>query len=167
MAYTIKFHESSNTVHKLGILLYEYIHEHGFRANMDYIGYLSRGSREGSRTEGLGVTLKKVRLQEAKLYCGQHPGECLIHPLIGPTKKKKQTYLEWDDWIKFNNMINDFLDQHNVNADVWSKPHDVKGIFWIRKGVNRRIHYDWTEEDWGRLLPVRVWNRGTPDQFQA
>lgn len=105
------------------------------------------------------IVVRPVRLREAKPYCGQHPGPCEVS--IVPRPKKKTTYLEWDDWVEFHNLINDLLDKYHVTADVWSTPFDARGKFWIRKGDARRVLWDWHENEMGQ----RVWNPGTSDQF--
>lgn len=108
------------------------------------------------------ILISSVRLREAKSYCGQHPGPCAVG---GP--KKKSRYLEWNDWVAFNNMVNDVLDQLNVKAEVWSTPaEDIdKGRrFWVRRGLKRRVRWDWTQGD----SPIqRTWNHGSPDQFEV
>lgn len=113
------------------------------------------------------IYVKPIRLKEAKPYCGQHPGECQL----GATRKAR--YLEWEDWVEFNNLVNNVLDGGSVKADVFSKPPERldKGTkFWIRRGSQGRKRYDWEqsfESRGGGLLtrPVRVWNHGTEDQF--
>ncbi len=72
---------------------------------------------------------------------------------------------KWDDWVEFNNVINDVLDKWEVDADVWSTPQETRGKMWIRKGTRRRIRYDWHERSTGWGQPLRIWNNGTDDQF--
>lgn len=107
----------------------------------------------------------KVRLLSAKPYCGQHPGECAIG---GP--RRKGSWLEWDDWVQFNDLVNDVLDGLRACAEVWSVPPEImdKGKkFHIRRGRARRVRWDWEERasPSGGFRPVRVWNHGSPDQF--
>lgn len=111
---------------------------------------------------------QRIRLVNRKPYCGNHPGECFVNPYLGPQKKPNATYLEWDDWVAFHNLINGLLNQRHVSADVWTLPQDVSGKFWIRKGLIARRKYDY-QDDWSRggFQPIRVWNTGTPDQFAA
>lgn len=113
------------------------------------------------------IKIKPVRLVKAKPYCGNHPGPC---ELTG-RKKPNATYLEWDDWVKFHNLVNRVLNRFRCNANVFSTPHDVKGKMWVRKGLKPRIKYDWTEENitiyGGFTRAVRVWNQGTLDQFEV
>jgi hypothetical protein len=113
----------------------------------------------------------KVRLQKAKPYCGQHPGECQAGPFGFERPKRSGSWLEWDDWVAFNDLVNDVLDGLRACAEVWSVPPEImdKGKkFHIRRGRARRVRWDWTEEHRGGLgRPVRVWNHGSPDQFQA
>jgi hypothetical protein len=106
--------------------------------------------------------LQRIRLKEAKPYCGNHPGPCV---LTGQ-KKPTSTLMEWDDWVAFHTLVNKVLDQLHVKANVWTLPYDVKGKMWIRKGTHARVRWDYTEEYDGRIQPLRHWNVGTPDQFQ-
>lgn len=136
---------------------------------------LSRMAKEGvfratltPASDQLGnptILVKPVRLLKAKPYCGNHPGECQINPFLGPQKKKSMTLLEWDDWVKFHDLVNRCLNRFKVNANVWSNPADIQGRMWIRKGLTARIHYDWYEKPVAYGNPIRVWNPGSDDQF--
>ncbi len=113
------------------------------------------------------VTICRVRLTEAKQYCGQHPGPCLID-----RPKKNARYLESEDWIAFNGLVNDALDKVGVSADVWSTPMETldKGRkLWTRHGTQRRERYDYVEREFnGRFFAV-VTHGGKDqlDQFSA
>jgi hypothetical protein len=111
------------------------------------------------------IKLHKIRLTQKKSYCGNHPGPCDL--ANGPARKMNATYLEWDDWVAFHKIVNDTLDSLQVSADVWTMPRDVPGKFWIRKGTSARERFDYEEgfNSYGR--PVRVWNKGSQDQFAA
>ena len=111
------------------------------------------------------IRVKPVRLAKKKPYCGNHPGECIVNPFLGPQKKKNATYLEWDDWVKFHNLVNKALNRFRACADVWSTPRDVKGKMWIRKGIKARVRYDY-DNYFSLGREVREWNPGTEDQFQ-
>jgi hypothetical protein len=106
------------------------------------------------------VALNRIRLEKAKPYCGQHPGECVLG---GP--KMKSRLLEWDDWIRFNNLMNDVVERTELDCDIWSNPRDTRGTFYIRRRNSRRVRYDWTEQSSGVGRPLRVWNNGSDDQF--
>lgn len=168
MAYTIKVHGNESDCLKIQSALREAIKEDGrFRLQIEYIGWLNRGKRDGSRKPGYAFRLNRVRLVEAKPYCGQHAPPCVINPFTGPRKLMKATYLEWDDWVELHHLVNDVLDQGNVDADVWTMPLEVRGTMWIRKGMARRIRYDyeniWRQDHWA---PIQKWNLGTADQFR-
>ena len=108
------------------------------------------------------IWVKPVRLRKGKPYCGQHPGECLVG---GPRRRAK--FLEWEDWVEFNNLVNDALDSLGVSADVWTVPQEKmdKGRkFWIRRDLQRRRRWEW-ETDYRFGRPLRIWNHGSPDQF--
>lgn len=111
------------------------------------------------------IKIRPVRLLKKKPYCGNHPGECVVHPIFGARKKPNATYLEWDDWVKFHALVNRVLNRFKADCDVWSTPMDVRGKMWIRKGTNPRVKWDWTEDYNSMGLPIRHWNQGTPDQF--
>lgn len=71
-----------------------------------------------------------VRLREKKGYCGNHPNACVLQ-----RKHKTMNYLEGADWVGFNDMLNDVLDNLKISADVAST-HVI-----IRKGPARCIEY--------------------------
>jgi hypothetical protein len=124
---------------------------------------------------GNSLELRRVRKIAPSTYCGQHPGPCLVSP-FGERPKQKNKLLEWDDWVRFHGIVNRVLDEMGASADVWTRPQEAipmpgtgsRSRFWIRRGTLARIHYDW-EDDYrpGRLLPTRLWNMGTPDQFRT
>ena len=127
-----------------------------------------RATLKADYDKGLpSIHIKPIRLMKAKPYCGQHPGECVVNPFMGPQKKPRATYLEWDDWIAFHELVNRALNRLKADANVWSNPQDIKGKMWIRKGMKARIHYDWTETRNRYGLPIREWNPGTDDQFES
>lgn len=115
-----------------------------------------------------GIAIKPVRLRQTKLYCGQHPGECLI----GPTKRSR--FLDWEDWVAFHDLINRILDRTKVSADAWSNPAesiDSGKKMWIRRGLSGRIRWDWHDDPNDRFGGVfrnvnRIWNHGSADQFR-
>lgn len=111
------------------------------------------------------IKIKPVRLVNKKPYCGNHPGECVVNPFTGPTKKPNATYLEWNDWVAFHKVVNTVLNKYKVNADVWSTPYDVRGKMHIRKGRVARKRYDYSEKINQYGMPVREWNQGDESQF--
>ncbi len=80
------------------------------------------------------VKIRNVRLKQNKDYCGNHPFACPVRPW-GNEKHKKLNYLEGADWVAFNDMINDVLDNLGVSADVASS------LVVIRKGEKRCVNY--------------------------
>ena len=162
MGYTIALHKDC-TVKKERIIsaLLAKLSKSPFKCE------LQDGSAPPRKYAG-SIAVMTVRLREKKLYCGNHPGECAVGP------KRKATYLEWDDWVEFNGLVNDVLDKLKANADVWSLPQDVNGKMWIRKGTQRRFRYEWEDDTSEKSMmriafgnnPIRIWNQGTPDQFQ-
>lgn len=84
------------------------------------------------------LTLSKIRLKASKPYCGNHPGPCA---LSGHRPEKKGRSLEGADWISFNEAVNSYLDTHQVEALVTSRPLELRKPLIIRKGRLRRVHY--------------------------
>jgi len=127
----------------------------GFTATIDrrVVTYKRRGHTV--------LELRNVRTAKPKPYCGQHPGPCEATGI----PKKTTRYLEWQDWIAFNRATNKALDGLPWASEAWSSPHDVDGLFWIRRGNVGRVHFHWYGEDRGSR-ERRVWNQGTPDQFR-
>lgn len=160
MAYTIKInngtHEKAYNVREA--LIKKLAQSKVFRAQVLPVTFFEKGSREGSRAEGYGFTIKFVRLRKAKPYCGNHPGECFVTPGQKPSKKPTMAFLEWEDWIKFHRFVNALLNVKAKNCDVWSMAPDAKGIMWIRKGVKPRKIYNWTTDDKNPRL--KHWCRG-------
>lgn len=142
---------------RLGLLkfsLREKLRTAGFTCNITHAVF-----DKGSHVE---LYITNVRLPEKRPYCGQHPGSC---PIGAP--KPRYKYLEWDDWIRFNNVVNAVLDvRSHHHFEVFSRPLGVRGRFWIRKNNKARKHYDWEEKGGSSHHPIRVWNKGTEDQFE-
>jgi hypothetical protein len=115
------------------------------------------------------IEVRKIRLTAKKPYCGNHPGPCEVPLFGGPRKKLNGRWLEWDDWVAFHGLLNDYLYTRGLKADVWSRPQDAKGKFWIRKDNRARTRFDYDEKMSSGFYPrtIRVWNLGTPDQFES
>lgn len=111
-----------------------------------------------------GIRISKVRLTQKKPYCGNHPGPC---PADGKPKPNS-TLLEWEDWVAFHALVNRTLNRFRTRANVFTLPYDVKGRMWIRKNDKARVRWDYEEQARpGFMVPLRIWNQGTPDQFEA
>jgi len=167
MAYTIKIHTDKemlpwNVREKLIKALDK---DKRFRCDINNAGFIYRGPREGSRKEGYGLILRRVRLTEKKEYCGQHFGVCVVNPFTGPQKKKKTTHLEYNDWIEFHDIVNNVLDKMKLDADVWTDPRECTGRYWIRKGMNRRVNFDAEQIPSNHWAPQYKWDNGSASQF--
>ena len=46
---------------------------------------------------------------------------------------RRGLYLSKEQWARFNQLVNEALDEARVVANVWSTPFDVKGRYWIRR----------------------------------
>lgn len=119
--------------------------------------------------EGVKITL--VRLRRGKSYCGQHPGPCLVDNR--PHKKYK--YLEGLDWVGFNHLVNDVLDDMDADANVFSANREAQpgvGRYFIRDRRRRRIDYPYettmvSRGDYGGAWQVVGWSQGSfKDDFE-
>ena len=80
------------------------------------------------------IKIGNVRLRESKHYCGNHPLPCPVR--MFPKKHIHSLCLEGADWVAFNDMLNDVLDNLGVSANVASS------LVTIRKGDKRCTRYD-------------------------
>lgn len=130
-----------------------------------------RAKKNGAKPRQL-VVLHRIRLTKNKPYCGQHPGECVIGiiGILGARPKPALRCLEWGDWVRFNELINDVLDKMGACAEVWSRPRELpirgqsSNKFWIRKENRRRRRWDW-ESEWNGMREIRRWDMGSESQF--
>lgn len=83
-------------------------------------------------TRSSRIELRNIRLAKNKHYCGNHAGPCRAR---GGTHRKA-AFLEGNDWVEFNDCINDILDRLNLAADVFTSACEV------RRGRMRRRVYD-------------------------
>ena len=88
------------------------------------------------------ISIGKIRLRKSKPYCGNHPAECLLQGGREP-KHPKTCHLEGADWVAWNDMINDVLDERKVFANFWSMAtsFNSKTAFRLRSGWHRRVKY--------------------------
>jgi hypothetical protein len=98
------------------------------------------------------IEVPRVRLKTPKPYFGMGPN-AESRPRPANFKPKRMTILGWYDWITFNNVINDALDECRLAADVWSKPQATRDKFYIRRGHKRRASYrvdtEWVDTRYG------------------
>jgi hypothetical protein len=135
MPYTIQMFGTEDQAQRLRTALDERIATSRFTAVLSPPA--GRPATRRERHPSWYITVRPVRLREAKPYCGQHPGECLVE-----RKKPTNHLLEWDDWVEFHKIVNDVLDDAGVQADVWSVPGEPlsKGSkMWIRRDGHRRV----------------------------
>lgn len=85
------------------------------------------------RNDGKKISIHKIRLNERKDYCGNHPYACPVRAVKIPHQHR--TNLEGADWVAFNDMLNDVLDAIGCHANVASS------LCIIRKGAFRRTEY--------------------------
>lgn len=88
----------------------------------------------------LGLKISTVRLKNKKSYCGAHPGPC---PVEGGRRHRTGRWLEGADWVGFNALLNDVLDDMNAEAIVFSFNTESRGgsRYYIRRGAERRCNY--------------------------
>lgn len=95
--------------------------------------------RMGKTDRTMGVKLTTIRLKRKKPYCGAHPGPCLNTF----RRHSNSHYLEGLDWVGFNDMLNDALDEVSADCTVFSYNREslVTGRYFIRRGRLRRVGY--------------------------
>lgn len=106
-----------------------------FRLGRPNTGRRHHGNVEIKVTKRRAVlSLRAVRLREKKPYCGNHAGPC--RNTFGGRKHPKFDYLEGQDWVSWNDMVNDVLDElgHSGNAG--------SSVCNIRKDGLRRVRYE-------------------------
>ena len=119
------------------------------------------------------IKLRNIRLNEKKLYCGNHPNACQ-NPFGSPPRMGN--YLEGADWVDFNDRLNDLFDHYDWSARIRSS------VCEIRDGNLRRINYgshmrgnfwQWdqsgSESDFadyvGKTAPPSTYPFGTPGEY--
>jgi hypothetical protein len=126
-------------------------------------GTASRFMIEREEIKKTDILLPAIRLKVPKPYHGYTPGAEERYNERHRGKPRNRRIPEHDDWVEFNNLVNDVLDHFEASANVFSKPWG-NHLLWIRKGARRRERYDpvETETTWGSAVSV---NPGTDDQF--
>lgn len=100
--------------------------------------FSARTSVESASAYRKGVKIETVRLRNRKDYCGAHPGPCLAKG----RRHKTASYLEGLDWVGFNALINDLLDELGTDAHVFSYNREASvGRYYIRRNRRRRTSY--------------------------
>ena len=87
------------------------------------------------------LSIHQIRLKASKSYCGNHPYPCPVTPF--ERRHRKGKWLEGADWVGFNDLINDVLDDLAVDADVGSS------LVTIRKGRKRCVRYEGYSRNFG------------------
>lgn len=106
-----------------------------------------------------GLKISNIRLRNKKGYCGAHPGPCVA---LVERKHKVTRFLEGLDWVGFNHMLNDVLDEISANCIVFSfNRESTCGKYYIRRGRLRRVHYPY--EYVGNFAG---WSQGEDNDFQ-
>ncbi len=106
----------------------------------------------GTHGKSPGLKLTVIRLKRKKSYCGAHPGPC---PNDGNRRHTNSTFLEGQDWIGFNAMLNDVLDKNGVDCTVFSYNREKMGggKYYVRRGKLRRVNYPYKWATfWGRTF---------------
>jgi hypothetical protein len=138
-----------------------------FRVNHLEVGSV-KTSREDRRTLGKvwtmpAILMKGIRLTKKSSYCGAHAFPC---PVGAP--KKNATFLDWQNWIEFHQVVNSLLNQRHCSANIYTNPPetlDQGNRMWIRRGMQARVRWDVEGHmnNYGRM--EEVWDHGTPSQF--
>ncbi len=159
MAFQIKC-ASPDEAARAAAAIQQRLHQSRFFVNVATNVYTR--PRRGGKVD---LFIMTVRLREAKPYCGNHAGPCQV----GAGKHKRARTLEGLDWVAWNDMLNDALDEIEHAGDAGSPR--VR----IRRDGRRRVEYsgsghgDWDKdgpyEDWrGKLAPPSRATAGTPGQ---
>lgn len=107
-----------------------------------------------------GVKVSRVRLRRKKGYCGAHPGPCLV----GGRRHTVASYLEGNDWIGFNHLVNDALDRLGAEWDFFSfNRESLTPRYFARRGRRRRVAYPYEYHPSGRFAH---WTQGGDDCFE-
>jgi len=126
-------------------------------ASLEMITYRVKETIEKSRFSAVletgrvryrpGLKVSYVRVRTKKSYCGAHPGPC--QALGIPRRIKRATFLEGLDWVGFNAMLNDVLDDMSADCDVFSYNRESinLGRYYIRKDRRRRMAYPFAFAD--------------------
>lgn len=134
MAYCIKILESPVPVDEVVHALLKRIAESRFtQATTGSFGSAPFTQKTGKKYLST-ISLTGIRLRKKKDYCGSHAGPCRNQGFERP--HKHMNYLEGLDWVSFNDMVNDLLDDLGVSANVESS------ACIMRKGRQRRQVYD-------------------------
>lgn len=104
------------------------------------------------KRHGFVWRLKLIRLRQPKDYCGQHAFSCAVANPGRRQKHRHYSYLEGADWVAFNDMINDVLDDLNLSAEVWSNARNRDNGINVRHGYLRCVEYLASAEQGGDWL---------------
>lgn len=129
--FSIKMAQSASII-TVADQIQVHINRSRFKANVTY--------RLSSRAAWINIDT--VRLRTSKPYCGNHPDACEIGG-----SDRKAAYLEGADWVAFNDLLNDVLDDFKADAQVGNS------VVHIRDGLRRRVRY--TSETYGRTWRKR------------
>lgn len=105
-----------------------------------------------------GIKIACVRLRNKKPYCGAHPGPCQA---LFPRKPRTGRWLEGNDWIGFNHLVNDVLDRASIECDVFSYNNEsLEHKYYIRRGRRRAIRFCWETQSRFFGNGVALWVNG-------
>lgn len=161
MAYVIKFSLSTIGIYDI---------QRSLRAQLDtFVTY--KWSERTTRNH-LYFELSEIRLKEAKPYCGNHAGPCIVRVFERPRRNGR--WLEGEDWMRVHALVNEVLDSLNVSCRVYTAGADVYPVQGIPKKhlvvrtetLGARKRYDYRDiAKPGEMFPHYAYNPGTQDQF--
>ena len=180
MAYNVWLEEPATAVN-FGIAFHNLLALSRFRIGSTTFDFNCKENRRqpgrARRRRGQLWRFRNIRLRHVKDYCGQHAFSCAVaNPGRPPGRHRHAAYLEGADWVAFNDMVNDVLDDLNVSAEVWSDARNVERGVSVRHGFRRCVEYqaslaqggDWLREgvfaDWRKRKKRRraKYPAGTP-----
>lgn len=103
-----------------------------------FVLHLEVGLFRRAYAYGPSLKILSPRLRRKKFYCGQHAGPC--QATFFAKRHKLGSWLEGADWVGFNDMLNDALDAHSIEADIWSERESI-GRLYVRQGRRRCRSY--------------------------
>ena len=60
---------------------------------------------------------------------------------LSPHTDRRGSILGWEDWVEFNDALNDVMDRHGMSGNA----HSLAGKFRIRNGDQRLSRDDWDD----------------------
>jgi len=189
MAFVLRFQDADAAKLDAG---FDYAFLNAFEQHVRFSRFELRGKKASYRGDHftwsmirhrLVLKIWSVRLKEAKPYCGNHAYPCAIANPGRSGRERNGSCLEGADWVAWNDMLNDLLDNFPGGKYGFPQPRGLRcdagsSLVTIRKGYGRCVKYkahirggEWYKEgdyaDCRFDLPARIprhaiYPEGTP-----